>query len=242
MSGGAGKAILNFLKFDYWATCWETNKLIWQMDQVHPFIASVTSQLKPKSRVLIPMCGKTLDMGHLSEHGHQVVGVEFAPKGVEDFFSENQLRYKKREDLKKKFTIYEAVDRDITIFCGDFFTASPQALGDRFDVVWDRGAFVAMNPGDRAKFCGTVTPLTRPTVDYFLEAFDYEQSEHGGPPFSVARRDVDVHFGGAGFDVERLNVDSAGYVDKFVSGVKEEIGLSRIEVSYYKLSRKKEEK
>ena len=41
--------------------------------------------------VLVPLCGKSLDMIWLAQQGHRVIGVELSDVAVESFFSENGL-------------------------------------------------------------------------------------------------------------------------------------------------------
>ena len=69
-------------------------------------------------RVLVPMCGKTVDMLWLEERGNEVVGVELSDIAVRAFFEENALRYTIRQG---PLPAYVADERDITIYCGDLF-------------------------------------------------------------------------------------------------------------------------
>ncbi|CAK9103642.1 unnamed protein product [Durusdinium trenchii] len=49
-----------------------------------------TAKTAPK--VLVPLCGKTIDMPYLCEVGYGVVGVEGVQRGILDFKAEHQIR------------------------------------------------------------------------------------------------------------------------------------------------------
>ncbi|CAB4033218.1 thiopurine S-methyltransferase-like, partial [Paramuricea clavata] len=48
---------------------------------------------KQNRRVLVPFCGKTLDLLWLVKQGHTVIGIEAVQKAIEDFFKENNISY-----------------------------------------------------------------------------------------------------------------------------------------------------
>lgn len=234
-----GKSILNNVKLEHWIECWKTNKLIWQMDEAHPFLSKISESFKPKSNVFIPLCGKTLDMIHLADHGHSVVGVEFMKKGIEDFFGENAIKFNKITSTKNKdLTLYEAVEKDIKIYNGNIFNIKPQHLAgsDRYDVIWDRGSFVAMHPDDRPKYTAVMKALSKSTeadLDYFMEAFMLDMSSHGGPPFDSPREIVDANWGDV-FDVKSLyEADAPMFADR--------LEIDQLTVCYYLLKLKQQQ-
>jgi thiopurine S-methyltransferase len=47
--------------------------------------------LPKKSKVFVPLCGKSSDMLWLLAQGYEVVGVELSPLAAQGFFAENQL-------------------------------------------------------------------------------------------------------------------------------------------------------
>ena len=46
------------------------------------------------SKVLVPLCGKTRDLLYLAGHRHQVLGVEFVERAVQDFFRETGIEHR----------------------------------------------------------------------------------------------------------------------------------------------------
>ena len=88
-------------------------------------------------RVLVPLCGKTPDLLWLEAEGNSVVGVELAEVAVRGFFDDNDLEC---EAVDGDLPGWRAVDRDITLYCGDFF----DFRDGPFDAHYDRGALVAL--------------------------------------------------------------------------------------------------
>ena len=57
-----------------------------------------TLALQPGERVLVPLCGKSLDMLWLAGEGHRVTGVELSALACEAFFAENELTPKRSRE------------------------------------------------------------------------------------------------------------------------------------------------
>ncbi len=134
-------------------------------------------------RVLVPMCGKTVDMLWLEEQGNEVVGVELSQIAVEAFFDENQLRFSKHEG---EWTEYRAVDRRIRLYCGDYFTFT----GETFDAHFDRGALIAMNSEIRPRYAQHTSTLLTPDAYQLVIALEYDEEVAKGPPFSVPAQEI----------------------------------------------------
>jgi thiopurine S-methyltransferase len=117
-----------------WLERWQEGRIGWHEEGGN---ASLRKHWRAAGRcVLVPMCGKTVDMLWLEEQGNSVVGVELSDIAARAFFEENDLQYTIREG---KLPAYVAEDRNITIYCGDLFDFDePGHTG-----WYDRGAFVA---------------------------------------------------------------------------------------------------
>lgn len=147
-----------------------------------------------KKRVLIPLCGKSLDMLHLAENGHDVVGVEFSHFAVKSFFEENSLDYTK--EIIGKFVVWKSNDpaKEITIYQGDFYEVDAETLG-LFDVVWDRGSFTAINIVDRDLYTDIMFKLMKTSTQYLVQVCVYDGSLYGGPPHHVTEHAMKSTFG-----------------------------------------------
>ena len=120
-------------------------------------------QLKKHSRVLVPLCGKSLDMIWLAGQGHQVIGVELSPVAVKAFFQENHLKPKKTR--YGNFTCWQS--GAISIWCGDIFSLRALQLG-RIDCVFDRAALTALPATIRDQYVDQLRILMSADASIFL--------------------------------------------------------------------------
>jgi thiopurine S-methyltransferase len=140
-------------------------------------------------RVLVPMCGKTVDMLWLEEQGNEVFGVELSELAVEAFFEENELLFTRHAG---ELTEYRARDRRVSVFCGDYFAFS----GERFDAHFDRGALIAMNAEFRPRYATHTSSLLEPGAFQLVIALEYDQRVAKGPPFSVPGDEILAYWPG----------------------------------------------
>jgi len=129
-------------------------------------------------RVLVPLCGKTQDLIWLEHQGNEVVGVELSEIAVKAFFGENRIACSRTEGA---LTAYEAEDRSITIYCGDYF----EFAEGPFDGYYDRGALVALPPQMRHDYIEHTRSLLGADAAKLIISLEYDESIATGPPFSV---------------------------------------------------------
>lgn len=179
------------MRHDFWHQRWQQNQIGFHQQQINPHLQRYWSNLplSPKSRVFVPLCGKSGDMLWLMSMGFQVVGVELSPLAVASFFSENGLRPIVRRH--GNFMIYQ-ID-GLQIFCGDFFALQAEDVG-RIDAVYDRASLVALPPEMRIEYVLRLSALLSTSVQILLIAFDYPQHEMQGPPFCVHNQEVEQLF------------------------------------------------
>ncbi len=139
--------------------------------------------------VLVPLCGKSLDMAWLAALGHRVVGVELSPLAVDDFFREQGVPADTR--AAGPFTVRTA--GPITIWCGDIFTLPAEAVAD-VAAVYDRAALVAFPPSLQARYAQTLRRLV-PAAPVLLISLSYPDGQIAGPPFSTPLTQVTELFG-----------------------------------------------
>jgi thiopurine S-methyltransferase len=134
-------------------------------------------------RILVPLCGKTRDLIWLESQGNEVVGVELSDIAVQGFFEENEIAYSLVEGTLDR---YVAVDRSITICCGDYFEFSEGG----FDGYYDRGALVALPPDLRRAYVEHSRSLLGENVVQLIISVEYDESIATGPPFSVPAAEI----------------------------------------------------
>lgn len=161
---------------EQWLQRWEQNNIGFHRAEVHP---ALPAHWRPRAgSVLVPLCGKSLDLRWLAERGHQVVGVELAERAIRDFFREQRLTFERRDGA---LPAYVARELPIEIHHGDYF----QFAGRRCDALYDRAALVALPPGQRTAYAKHTDALLRAGAFRLVVTLEYEQALVQGPPFSV---------------------------------------------------------
>jgi thiopurine S-methyltransferase len=138
-------------------------------------------------RVLVPLCGKTHDLLWLEEQGNDVVGIELSDIAVRAFFEENELTF---EPVTGSLPGYRAVDRSITLYCGDYF----EFRDAPFDAHYDRGALIALSADLRPRYARHTAALLDEAAAQFVITIEYDQAVCDGPPFSVGPEEILGHW------------------------------------------------
>jgi thiopurine S-methyltransferase len=177
---------------DFWHERWQTDRTGFHMDAVNPWLVRhwPLPGVPRGGRVLVPLCGKSLDMLWLQQQGYRVIGVEISRTAVAAFFSENRL-----EPLTEpagRFTRWRYQGLDV--LCGDFFDLDRSLLGD-LDAVYDRAALIAMPPAMRPRYAAHLTGLAGRETRQLLITLEYNPLEMTGPPFSVPEDEVNRLYG-----------------------------------------------
>ncbi|MCB9777063.1 MAG: thiopurine S-methyltransferase [Alphaproteobacteria bacterium] len=184
---------------EFWLSRWEEGRIGFHQGEVHPDLRTFLDQWLDEShhRILVPLCGKSVDIPFLAGRGHEVAGVEIAPAAVVAFHDEQRLHPFVDED--GPFRVFTSPG--ITVFCGDFFDLDPEICGT-FDRVWDRAALVALDAPRRARYVARLRELLRPGAQVLLNRFTYDQAIMDGPPWSVSDDEVETLWAGA--DIQLL--------------------------------------
>lgn len=138
-------------------------------------------------RVLVPMCGKTVDLLWLEEQGNDVVGIELSEIAVLAFFEENKLEF---EPIDGSLPGYRALDRRISLYCGDYFSFTDGP----FDAHYDRGALIALHADMRPQYAQHTSTLLEEDAAQMVITVEYDQDICDGPPFSLGSEEVTGHW------------------------------------------------
>ena len=174
----------------FWHQRWEKNEIGFHEPKPNPLLVkhSHCLELKKHSRVFVPLCGKTLDIGWLLSKGVRVAGAELSKIAIDQLFT--QLRLKPA--IRKIGASLHYTAANIDIFVGDIFRLTPQRLG-RIDAIYDRAALVALPPQLRKRYTAHITRLTK-NAPQLLVTFEYDQSLRPGPPFSINNPELVRHY------------------------------------------------
>lgn len=180
------------MEISYWQSRWKEKKIGWHLDKVYPLLPKVWPQVSVNgnARVLVPLCGKSLDMIWLAEQGCDVRGVEVSASALREFRDLYPSTFTVSES--HGFTIYKS--EKMELWEGDFLKFPATAISSP-DLVYDKAAMVALPPEMRPAYSRKVLELCCKKTKILLQTFDYVQEEMNGPPFSVTEKEVQNHFG-----------------------------------------------
>ncbi|MFU8812973.1 MAG: thiopurine S-methyltransferase [Balneolaceae bacterium] len=179
------------MELSYWRSRWNQGKIGFHSPEVYEGLRQALEQLPAQKNrhVLVPLCGKSIDMVWLAEQGHRVTGVELSEKAVQQFFEEQGLPAER--STRGRFTLYRS--GSITLWCGDFFSF-PQSEGP-FDWIYDKASLVALPPDMRSRYAEKLKTLRSKETVLLLHHFIYPQEQMPGPPFSVENDELSRLFG-----------------------------------------------
>jgi thiopurine S-methyltransferase len=171
----------------FWHERWAINQIGFNQASVNAHLLRLWPELTamPGERVLVPLCGKSIDMVWLLNQGFHVVGAELSEIAVAGFFGENGLQA--TIEAHGEFKVYRA--EGCEIWCGDFFALTPEEVAD-CTAFYDRAALIALPPDLRWRYIKQLNHLLSKDACGLLVTLDYDQSLIAGPPFSVDEDEV----------------------------------------------------
>ena len=208
----------------YWHNRWDKQLTGWHRDVFNDLLEKHWSSIDPpkEGEVLVPLCGKSLDMIWLAKQGHKVTGLELVQQAIETFFLENKLE---SSTIKVDKHIKHS-SPPFTIFQGNIFDLQSGMI--QADAWYDRAAMVALPNSLREEYVKQIYNQTKPGAVGLLITFSYPEEEMEGPPFSLPDQAVMDYFSN-GFEVESLEkIDLEDEKDR---------GLSKVTSTVFKITR-----
>ena len=209
---------------EFWHNRWATEQIGWHKSDFNHLMVKhwPNLHLPQNAEVLVPLCGKSLDMVWLSEQGHTIVGLELVEHAVQSFFKERELVPEQRNTGRHVRYTYPP----FSILHGDVFELEANTV--QADAWYDRAAMIALRESRRDAYVDQLREQTKPGAVGLLITFAYPQEEMTGPPYAV--HDDDVHrLFTSGFEVEHL--------ERIVLEDERGRGLSSITSSVFKITR-----
>src|SRR5271154_5087863 len=164
---------------DFWHERWRTGQIGFHQFSADRNLTHHWSalHLAKGGRVFVPLCGKSLDMLWLQDHGHPLVGVELSAIALEAFCMENGVPARRR--ILDRFDVYEA--SNLQLFRGDFFALTPALLGE-VAAVYDRAALISWTEELRVPYVSHLAALMGLGTRMLLITMEYPQAQMSGPP------------------------------------------------------------
>ncbi|MEQ1578518.1 MAG: thiopurine S-methyltransferase [Hyphomicrobium sp.] len=176
---------------DFWTSRWQNNDIGFHQKAVHDLLPKYWADLKvPRgASVLVPLCGKSVDMVWLADQGHDVFGIELSELAVDAFFAERGLKPAVLEQGASQLKM----GGPYALICGDFFSVQPTATA-HVTAVYDRASLVALPTGMRAAYARHLMELVPRGAKMLLISLEYDSAQMSGPPFSVPGREIEALF------------------------------------------------
>jgi len=194
------------MEHDFWHQRWQEGRIGFHQHQVNAWLKRYWPklQLAPGARVLVPLCGKSLDMLWLREQGHEVLGVELSDIACRDFFLEQGVAV-----TPVTVDNYHRRERDgITLLTADLFELPWEVFRD-VGAVYDRAGLVALPPALRRRYAQRLCQRIGSGAAMLLVTLEF--AGESGPPFAVFEKEVRELFEPA-FTVTRLAAETPANV------------------------------
>ncbi|KAJ6014551.1 hypothetical protein N7540_009142 [Penicillium herquei] len=208
---------------DGWASLWEKGgKLPWDEGFPNPALEDTLNQKRGtiggaigedaqgqsyRRKVLVPGCGRGVDVLLLASFGFDAYGLEYSPAAIEACKkeeTENHSWYRVRDQSVGK--------GKVTFVQGDFFDdAWLQTIGvplNGFDLIYDYTFFCALEPALRPKWALRQTQLLAPSPRGNLICLEYPRHKDpkaNGPPFAAPSEAYVEHLSHPGEDLPYNN-------------------------------------
>lgn len=176
----------------YWANRWTEGNTGWHKDEVNSKLEEFYHTLGylghnvENNRILVPLCGKSLDMKWLYEKGLCVVGIDVVEQAAKEFFEENGFTYDVRASSRDQTKMYYHDERLVIYVC-DLFKSDVNVIGGACDYLWDRGALVAMNYSQQLEYSQVIDSLLSSKAQGLVVCVMYDTSVKEGPPYCVTK-------------------------------------------------------
>lgn len=181
------------MQAEFWHDMWASGVVGFHQQEINRFLRDFWPQLNvdPKGQVLVPLCGKSLDMLWLRKLGHEVLGVELSQKALDEFLAENELNAQPVQHAN--YCGYEL--EQMTLLCGDFFQLSAEDC-QNVQAVYDRASIVALPSQMRRDYAQNLQVILPKGTPFLMVIMEYDQNAMSGPPFSVMESEVRELFAG----------------------------------------------
>ncbi|MDX1787620.1 MAG: thiopurine S-methyltransferase [Psychrobacter sp.] len=198
----------------FWQQRWQEGRIGFHQSDVNPELIKhfSTLALPIGSQVLVPLCGKSVDMVWLAHAGYDVVGIELVESAVQAFFIEQNITPTITEftsaadgSTLKRYQ-GQLAGQTISLWVADIFVLSPTAIGD-IAAVYDRAALIALPADVRPDYSKQIYKLSN-NAPQLLITLNYDQSKKDGPPFSISREQLQQYYD-ANYEIIELESQSS---------------------------------
>lgn len=173
-----------------WLNRWENREIGFNQSEVNTLMVQYFERLNLRSgsRVLVPLCGKSIDISWLLLQGYVVLGIELSEIAVIELFED--LGLSPTVSIIGELILYSA--ENINVFVGDIFKVKAEMLV-RVDAIYDRAALVALTEDLRVEYTKYLRKITS-NASQLLLCFEYDHSLMNRSPYSIDKDEVKKHY------------------------------------------------
>ena len=184
----------------FWQQRWQEGRIGFHKSDVNPELIKYFSNiaLPVGSQVLVPLCGKSVDMVWLACAGYDVVGIELVESAVQAFFAEQNIMPTITEftstadkSILKRYQ-GQLAGQTITLWAADIFALSAIDI-DAINAIYDRAALIALPANMRADYSRHIVKLSN-NAPQLLITLNYDQNKKDGPPFSITQQQLHQYY------------------------------------------------
>lgn len=199
------------MEASFWIKSWELGGFYTSFHRrdIHPYVLEyMTPDEIENKNILVPLCGKTLDMRYLAQYANKVIGVELVEDAIVQFFDENNLPYEMIDDETY-------VSGNITLLKKDFMALTTEEIG-QIDWIYDRASLVALPYEMRVDYLRAIDRLSDVGTKQLIITLEYFPLINSAP-FCIKPNEVDDYYGAGHIikHVERPNLPNHGMVRKW---------------------------
>ena len=139
-----------------WKAKWKADDIAFHQHEIHPHLIRFWPQLAlaTGTTVLVPLCGKSHDLGWLHQQGHRVIGVELSHIAIAAYFAERGLQ-PQRQRLGRFQRYWSGT---LELWCGDLFDLRREDLGE-VAAIYDCAALTALPAASRGHYVRQLSSL-----------------------------------------------------------------------------------
>ncbi|OCH97668.1 thiopurine S-methyltransferase [Legionella jamestowniensis] len=176
----------------FWLDMWQEGKIPFHQKTVNTDLLKYWPclNLSLGAKILLPLCGKSLDMLWLAKEGFHVFGIELSELAVQQFVEDNHLTMTKST---KSGVIYYSTE-GIRISVSDIFQLNADLI-PKVDAIYDRASLIALPASLRQSYVDICLQGLKSQGKILLKTMRYEDKHIEGPPFSVTSDEVFLLYG-----------------------------------------------
>lgn len=173
-----------------WLEKWEKREIGFNQNRVNAFLIKYFKKLnlEKNANILVPLCGKSIDIAWFLSEGFSVTGIELSEIAVEELFLELGIT----PSISNLGEVKLYSSEQLNLFVGDIFKVTSKMIGE-IDAIYDRAAIVALTKELRIKYAEHLRSISN-NAPQLLLCFEYDQSLMNRTPYSVDELEVKMHY------------------------------------------------